>query len=279
MKKILGVGVGVLLPMGVSWAAFASPAPQTPARQSSTPTVTVTVPGSTVPPPTTTRPPGHTGPVRFHWVRSFTPQRELGTDGYIQCSAIPPEYNVDTWGLIIVYLIDDDGNIIDAGNMPGWLRSGNQYAKCGASTNPVVPPDPLDSDDAIDAARNEGDLAAEFSIDPGVRGLTGLSLGLDANVTSAGTVTASNAISSMTATITATGFNWKMGEDGWAYGQHTDYTFDGKGTHNIVLTVTWEIQYTININGTITTGTETITTESSRDYPVVEARGVLTSSY
>lgn len=277
MKKILGVPLGLALTVGVSWAAGAMPgAPRTGTPHTS-PTVTVTVPGGGGGPSTTQPSGGGNGkPSPFHWGQVFVNPgwcdvqgEHAWTEGLAAYQI--PGYHLGGGGLYTYYTQQLFGPG-DGG--PNNNAQVGYYQWCG-DTAPKPPP-PLTGDDAIAAARNEGDLASGFTIDPSVRGLTGLEMNLDASTTSAGSVTASNALFSMTATMTPTNFYWKMGDDGEAYGQHTTYVFNGKGTHTITLTVTWRIDYvTTGPGGMTETGSETMQTSTSRDYPVIEARGVL----
>lgn len=136
--------------------------------------------------------------------------------------------------------------------------------------------DPYDGQDAIAAAQNSGQVRIEGIVgNPQLQSLTGLETGFDAQVTTPGPITASNSLFSMTATVTPERFSWDL-DEGTAEGQHIDYTFVRSGMHHIELAVRWRIDWAVT-GLTSYSGTEYMTTTYTKDYPVIQARGVLTN--
>lgn len=116
---------------------------------------------------------------------------------------------------------------------------------------------------------------------PNAETLTGLETTFTAAITNPGSITASNANWSMTATITPVRYYWTFGEGMTSRAVSPTVLFNKKGPHTLTLDVTFQVTYTATslagstIPASNFQSATQFTLNTSRVYPVREARAVL----
>lgn len=117
----------------------------------------------------------------------------------------------------------------------------------------------------------------DIQIDPNLLGLTGLLTTFTTSAAEPISSTSSIRGYTVTATATPTYYEWDFGDDnGYGAGRQAEHTYETRSDYVVTLTVTYSGSYTWSGNGRSGSGDlGTIERSVSRDYKVIEARGVL----
>lgn len=176
---------------------------------------------------------------------------------------------------------EEDGVTPQEGNwyhvFCGGSRTTNVWvptATGGASSAPQPPPAPTAAE-----VRNQTPIGdAEIVVDPNELGLTGLLTRFTTRGVEPVSSTSSIRGYSITATATPQSYSWSFDANQGDSGSEVTHVFQMKGTKTITLTVTYSGHYEWSGNGRSGSGDlGSVQHETTRDYHVIEARGVLTA--
>lgn len=139
---------------------------------------------------------------------------------------------------------------------------------------PVAPPAPTAAE-----ARNATPIPdADIVIDPNALGLAGLLTNFTTSATTPISSTSSVRGYSIIATAQPTSYAWEFGDDDYDQGQRVSHTYQTRMTYTVTLTVTYTGSFTWSGNGRSGSGDlGSVERSTSRDYKVIEARGVLSA--
>lgn len=279
-RKLVAVGLVPVLLIGLISAAMAQSDEPTPEAclQSSVICSGLSVPGGTSEPTGTETTPENESSEPEGTYEPPTCTAWDGTEGVQEYTMVDAQTNAD-WKQESPRF-EEDGVTPQEGN---WYR-----VTCGGSptTNQWIPDasgEPAAAAPAAPAApaaaevRNATPIPdADIMIDPNVLGLTGLLTNFTTSATEPISSTSSIRGYTIRATATPTSYAWEFGDDNYDSGQQVNYTYQTRSTYTVTLTVTYTGSYTWSGNGRSGSGDlGSVERSTSREYKVIEARGVL----